>query len=52
MNNTLAFLIKGISYNEDMIFLMQKNQINEQVNFENELLTEKNKLKDETVKRK
>lgn len=31
LNSTLGFLIKGISYNEDKIFLMQKTQINEQV---------------------
>lgn len=34
LNNTMAFLIKGISYTEDMIFMMQKSQINEQIQLE------------------
>lgn len=50
LNNTMTFLIKGISYNEDMIFLMQKSQINEQIQLESELLTERNRMKEELLK--
>lgn len=35
-----------------MIFLMQKTQINEQVQLQGELLAQKNKLKEETTKKK
>lgn len=31
LNGAMSFMIKGISYSEDMLFLMQKSQINEQV---------------------
>ena len=35
-----------------MIFLMQKTQMNEQVQLEGELLAEKNKMKEEALRKK
>lgn len=52
LNNTMSYLIKGISFNEDLIFMMLKTQINEQVKLEANLLHEKNRLKEELNRKK
>lgn len=43
-------MIKTISYNEELLFKVQKLNINHQVQLEGELLSEKNKLKEENQK--
>ena len=48
----MSYLIKGISFNEDLIFMMLKTQINEQVKLEANLLHEKNRLKEELNRKK
>jgi hypothetical protein len=42
---SIRTLIKSISYNEELLFKVQKLNINHQVQLEGELLSEKNKLK-------
>jgi hypothetical protein len=50
--DSIRALIKTISYNEELLFKVQKLNINHQVQLEGELLSEKNKLKEETQKAK
>ncbi len=50
--DNIRALIKTISYNEELLFKVQKLNINHQVQLEGELLSEKNKLKEETQKAK
>lgn len=45
-NDHIRALIKSISGNEQLLFKVQKQNINSQVQMEGELLSEKSKLKD------
>ena len=49
---SIRCLTKTISYNEELLFKVQKMNINHQVQLEGELLSEKNTLKEETQRMK
>lgn len=52
LNGNLGYMIRSIGLSEEQIFNLQKTQIIEQMQVEGELLSEKNKLKEEANKKK
>lgn len=52
MNDHIKVLLKSISHNEELLFKVQKSNINSQVQMEGELLGEKARQKDVTQKGK
>lgn len=46
INENIKILLKSISKNEELLFKVQKTNINTQVQMEGELLSQKAKLKD------
>ena len=52
LTDNIRSLLKQISKNEEMLFKIQKANINQQVQLEGELLSQKHKLKEYNVKNK
>ena len=52
LNSTMAYLIRGISMDEEKILQVQKAQINEQLQLEGELMAQKNRIKEEATKKR
>lgn len=52
INENIKILLKSISKNEELLFKVQKSNINTQVQMEGEFLSEKAKLKDLNLKGK